>query len=302
MSSAKEIWLEVFINEKLIDRLIIGVGVLAIAGVIGLQGVLDRVTLREPSLEMLYLPHKNVIHAFALADDATGGDLLWLRGVFYIASNSVEEKQEEYYSDLKTKATPANVGKSQKSFSSADFRADPRLTSIFFWNLNSQDAPQLLGLVETVTDLDPTFVTPYIYAATSLAMIYGRYDEARAIIDKGVKNCPQAWEPLYHRGFLRLFYENDKAGAAEDIRKAALFPGVPTIVIQLAAALEIGAGNRDVAIDFLRSLREVTTDNVLKQKIDDMLNVYGKGLTIKRTVKTNQINDVLNSILAGDSL
>lgn len=302
MFFANAIWLEAIIDDKVTNRILTSIGALTILGVIVLQGHLDRITAREPSLDLLYLPHKNVIHALALGDDATGADVLWLRGVFYIAANSVEEKQSEYYSDLKTKATPSNVGSVQKSYTENDFRTDPRLKSMFFWNVNGTEAPQLLNLVERVTDLNPTFVTPYVYAATSLAMFYGRYDEARAIIDKGVRNCPNDWEPIYHRGFLRLFYENDKIGAADDIRHAALLSGAPIIVVQLAAALEVGAGKRDVALDFLRSLREITTDEVLKRKIDDMLNVYGKGIVIERAIKKTQINDMLNSMLAQDSL
>ncbi len=292
----EEILLEETINERLKDGLILGVGSLALAGVIALQANLDTLTLRQPSADLLYLPDRRVIHALVLGDDATGADILWLRGVFYIAANDVEEKQERYFANLTTKATPASVGGRQVSYADADFRSDPRLKSIFYWNINSKDAPQLLNLVQRVTDLDPNFATPYVYAAMSLAMFYGRYAEAREIIDKGVINCSDKWEPLYHRGFLRLFYENDKIGAAEDIRHAALLPGVPTIVIQLAAALEVGAGNRDVAIDFLRSLREVTTDEVLMKKIDDMLNVYGSGMKVQKSINENQVGGFLDSL------
>ena len=297
MSFVSGTWHERKIDERLKNGLILGVGALALAGVIALQRNLDKVTTRDPARELLFLPDRRVIHAFALGDDATGADILWLRGVFYIAANDVEEKQEAYYANLKTKATPATVGRRQVSFGEVDFRTDPRLTSIFFWNMNSSDAPQLLNLVERVTDLNPAFVTPYVYAATSLAMFYGRYGEARKILDKGIKNCPQSWEPLYTRGFLRLFYENDKAGAADDVRHAALLPRAPTIVIQLAAAMEVGAGNRDVAIDFLRSLREVTSDEVLKKKIDDMLNVYGKGVKVERSARANKVGNILDSLL-----
>jgi len=290
------------VNENFKESIIVIIGMIALVSVIAMRHLLDKVTTREPELSLLYLPDKQLIHAFALGDDAAGADLLWLRGVFYIAANSVEEKQEEFQHNLKNKAHPSSGGKREVIYDKTDFRNDPTFQAILFWNLNGTEAPLLLGLADRVTDLDPGFVTPYVYAATSLALFYGRYKEARQIIDKGVLNCPNSWEPLYHRGFLRLFYENDKVGAAEDIRRAAMIPGAPIIVVQLAAALGIGAGQRDVALDFLRSLREITTDDVLKQKIDDMLKVYGEGTQVVITERKTDVKEKLNSMFAGDSL
>lgn len=287
-------------NESTKNLSITSLGIVSLIGVIALQASLDHVAIREPGKELLYLPDSKVFHALALGDDAAAADIVWLRGVFYIAANDVEEKQEDYYHELKLKTPPAVSENKPVSFTETDFRNDPILRRMFFWNLNSNDAPHLMNLAERVSDLDPRFVTPYIHAASNLAMFFGRYPEARAILDRGVINCPDDWEPLYHRGFLRLFYENDKQGAASDIRRAAMLPGAPTIVIQLAAALEVGVGNRDVAIEFLLSLRELTTDEVLKKKIDDMLAVYGKGSPIASNAKKNEIGKLIDSLLTGD--
>jgi tetratricopeptide (TPR) repeat protein len=275
--------------------------VLFLVCLVFLQPTLDRVSRVDPQKELLFIPHQKVLHAFALGEDGLAADLLWLRCVFYIAANSVEEKQEEFHKDLRKKASPAVTGGQTKDFKELDFRTDPRVHSLFFWNMNSTEAPQLFRLAETITDLDPHFVTPYIHTSMNLALYYGRYDEARSILDKCVRNNPGRWEPTYYRGFLRLFYENDKIGAAEDIRAAAMHKQAPTIVVQLAAALEYGSGRRDVALDFLRTLRELTDDATLKAKIDDMMYVYGSGIKRQRVNQKTEVDRLLDSALVSSS-
>jgi len=283
------------LRYNLVAALMLLVG---LAGLVGLQNLIERSD--EPSdaiKSLLFIPDHRILHILALGDNALAADLLWVRSVFYIAANDLEEKQEEHYKDLRTKAlVTADTVKSTDPLQT-DFRSNPTMHSLFFWNLNSEDLPQLLTLAETVTDLDPRFVTPYVHGAMNLGLFAGRYEEAIKLLDKGVRNCPDNWEPNYYRGFLRLFYLNDKAGAAADVTEAAKKTNAPTIVIQLAAALTVGAGEREQAIDFLRSLREVTDDEQLQKKIDDMLKVYGSNAKIAPRKQVNEIGRKLGTIL-----
>lgn len=246
---------------------------------------------------LLYIPERAVLHSSALGDDGLAADLLWLRSVFYIGDNDLEDKQLAKFSDLRTKVTGVQNRPPGVSFDDQDFRQDPSLQSLLFWNDGSNDLPQLFPLVNRVTELDPAFVTPYIHGAMNLAMYAGRYSEARYLLDRAVINCPGRWEPSYYRGFLRLFYANDKLGAVDDITTAARTPGAPIIVIQLAAALQVGAGMKDQTIQFLTSLRGLTDEPELKKKIDDMLAVYGKGVKVERAAQTNQVTSMLDSLL-----
>lgn len=247
---------------------------------------------------LLYIPDRRVLHAAALGDDALAADILWLRTVFYIAATELdlEEKQGEFHADLEGK-TEWKDAPFPKSFEDADFSADPRIRRLLFWNANSNDIPQLGKLVGTVTDLNPRFVTPYVHGAMNLAVFAGRFDEAIALLDKGAAHNPDRWEPFYYRGFLRLFARNDKSGAARDVQTAAMIRGTPAIVVQLAGALGVGAGERDHTLEFLRSLRDVTDDAELRRKIDNMLTVYGAGAKAGPARRKDEIGIMFDSIL-----
>lgn len=265
-------------------------------------------------LELLWVPDIRVVHGLALGDDNTAADMLWLRSIFYLAEQHPELDHHHHHGEEcpvchggsfggeKHTHTADNEGHSlphvhnnsiegkifgdpdttitdeeiSGNYDPLDFRHNRSLKTLLLYDVNSGKSLHLYRLLNTATDLDPMFASVYYQGAMNLGMIEGRYNEALKLINKGIKARPDRWEMHYYRGFIRLFYLNDKAGAAIDIQTAALKPDAPVIVVQLAAALQVGIGNVDMALEFLRSLIEVTDDPVMREKIHNMLEVYSK--------------------------
>jgi len=101
------------------------------------------------------------------------------------------------------------------------------------------------------------------------------------LLDKGIRQRSDRWEMPYFKGFIHLFFMNDKLGAAREIRAAATKRNAPGFVIRLAAALQVGLGRLETAIEFLRSLAEVTEDEQLKRQIEDIILNYEQQRKIK---------------------
>lgn len=257
-------------------RTILAVAV--IAGLLIMLNVVSAYTERiaaqnEPGNELLYLPDRQLLHIAALGDDMTAADLMWLRGVFYVAAQGFEEKQEESYKHWFIRQA-ASAQSDTIDFWHYDFRQHPVIQHMLLWNLGSEDARELSRLLDNVTRLDSLFATPYVQGGLNLALMAGRPEEALKLLDRGVQAMPDRWEMPYYRGFIKLFFLNDKAGALDDISLAAQKPGVLPVVVDLAAALKMGMGKRDLALDFLRSLYDLTNDQTLKKNIGDLLARY----------------------------
>ena len=147
-----------------------------------------------------------------------------------------------------------------------------------------------------VTDLDPRFKTPYFKGALNLGLAFGRFDEALELLSKGIRAVPDRWEMFYYCGFIKLFYLNDKESASDDLVKAALKPDAPPIVVQQAAAIKVGLGQKELAVAFLQTLYETTENEDMKEKIENMLKVYVKGKP-KAPIIKKDISDTLDSLL-----
>ncbi len=225
---------------------------------------------------LLYVPSERILHWAALGDDAVAADLLWLRSIFYVAANDMEERQEHWMKQHsqqfqeKMKRFKAEICTSDVDI--LDARKNPILEMMFFWNENSRFAPHLYSILVKVTNLDSLFVTPYYVGSLYLSLAYGRYGEAKRLLDKGVSICQDRWEPVYHRGFLRLFYENDKIGALKDIAEAASKKNAPPFVLDLATGLKAGLTGKDAALAFLKSLYDATDDEDLKRRLEVAMN------------------------------
>jgi hypothetical protein len=250
----------------------------------------------KPDKQLLYLPDWKVMHVLSLNEDLTAADMLWIRGVFYISAQRFEVKQlrlagvevedhwgrhdhkycqEHFHFDEKDKykeeerQVPDSV-----SFFDYDFRQHPVIHQMLFWNIGSADAEHLYRLLDNVTTLDPLFITPYVSGGMNLAIMAGRPGEALLLMNKGLIYNPESWEMLFHRGFIKLFYYNDKIGATEDIKLAATKPGAIPIVISLATSMQAGLKGREFAHEFLRSLSEVSQNEQVRQQVANLLERY----------------------------
>lgn len=221
---------------------------------------------------LLYVPSAEVLHLVSLGEDLTAADLLYLRGVFYIAESNIHDIFEEYIQQGITGREDRDLTADSIAAANLDFRNHSLLRKLFFWNENSDLGKDLYPLLERVSDLDPRFEPVYTSGALMLAMFYGRPEEALKLTQKGVAHLPQRWSPLYYRGFLKLFYFSDKEGSADDFIQAALKPDAPEFLIHLAQNLQYKIKGEDLAIRYLESLAYSSEDPLVREKIEEVVS------------------------------
>jgi hypothetical protein len=211
--------------------------------IVVLQNRIEAVEDDNDTTNLLYVPDIRVLHGLMLGDDAVAADLLWLLSIFYMASfhnhhaHGTEKNHIEHDKDVGEKKYD-----SAQSFHNIDFGENIAVKKLLFSNEHRNDAIHLTKLLNMVTDLDSTFVTPYYEGAINLGLEFGRIDEAIELLNKGIRAVPEQWEMYYYSGFIKLFYLNDKSGAADDMIKAAIRPNAPPNVVQQAAAFKVWAG------------------------------------------------------------
>ncbi len=257
--------------------------------------------------ELLWVPDWKIPHILALGDDDTAADLLWVRSTFYVGAyhghhghhheghdgheghhsqyglhqdghDGHNHERERGAHDAESEPAPPD----SVDFMEVDLGKIPFIRNSLKGHLGAQEAVHMYHLFDVVTDLDPLFATPYYQGAMYLLLMAGRWREAQNLLDKGARERPDRWEMPYFKGFVNLFYVNDKTAAVKQIRTAAAKRGAPAFVIRLAAALQYGFGGVDTALEFLRSLAEVTEDEQLKGQIEEIILKYKQKQRISR--------------------
>lgn len=196
--------------------------VLVVVAVVVLAGsVLDARDRRYPRSDAdtreLYLTSGDTIGRLALGFDAALADVYWIRAV------------QHYGRDRKL----------------------PRYTGRY---------ELLAPLVDITTSLDPHFTTAYVFGAIFLAEPLpngpDQFDEAVALLEKGLRAEPDAWRYAQYLGFLHFWHRDDRQAAAREFERAASIPGAPVWLKPLAAQMFAEGGDRQAARTLLESLAQ----------------------------------------------
>jgi hypothetical protein len=130
-----------------------------------------------------------------------------------------------------------------------------RTISYFGGHFESDRAyPWLARMCDLVTDLDPRAEHVYRFAGLILPWEANEVDEGIRLLEKGVRNLPDAWELHYFLGMTRYFFEDDTDAAAHELGIAAHIPGAPPVVGRLAAVMHGRASSPATTVQFLREL------------------------------------------------
>jgi hypothetical protein len=114
--------------------------------------------------------------------------------------------------------------------------------------------PWLAYMCDVVTELDPRAIHVYRFGGVILPWEADHIDDGIALLEKGTRNLPEAWELRYMLGFSYYFFKNDLPNATATLRAAALTPGAPAYVGQLTAAVVAAQHGPSNAIDFLQEV------------------------------------------------
>ena len=117
--------------------------------------------------------------------------------------------------------------------------------------------------VDVLTDLDPTFVAPYQATGVLLGVLVGHHDEGIAILTKGMRHNPDAWQLPFLAGYISYYELCDASAGGKYLRMAAQAPGSPAYLPKLAARMTVESGDPAAALEFLdRFSRSVNDDRI----------------------------------------
>lgn len=119
----------------------------------------------------------------------------------------------------------------------------------------SIDLSLLWSYFDTITDLDPRFLSPYSFGNLVLGETAGDREKGLAILDKGIENNPDSYKPAYDAAFYALWGLEDAELARRYVRIASATPDCPEFVRRWEAFLDERMGRYEAA--FQKFLGEV---------------------------------------------
>ncbi len=119
-------------------------------------------------------------------------------------------------------------------------------------------------LYQIITDLDPHFLTAYTYGGIFLALIADKPNLAIELLEKGLKNNPNAWELPYDMGLYAYKRMNDPERAAQYYQIASQIPGSPDLLKGNVAMLLTRAGQRELALKKWQDMYDTATDESIR--------------------------------------
>ena len=116
------------------------------------------------------------------------------------------------------------------------------------WAQGAHDLAYFAGLIDIVTDLDPPFVFPYIFGAVVLAQDMKDLDRGIAVLHKGMRQNPMAWQYPFEIGFLYYVVARDSERAARYFELASRLPEGGDRARRFAAFVHAKAGHEETSI------------------------------------------------------
>jgi hypothetical protein len=115
-------------------------------------------------------------------------------------------------------------------------------------------------MLQRVTDLDPRFLDPYVYAEMTLAWQAGMLEEANQLLLKATQHRSEDYRSAYYIGFNHFYFKKDAVKAAPYFRSAAQAPNAPSYLKGLAARVSLYGRQTALGISFLEDLIKETQD------------------------------------------
>lgn len=126
--------------------------------------------------------------------------------------------------------------------------------------------PQLLELVDLITDLDPEHGYAYEVGGILLSTA-GRIEESNRILEKGMEHVPHRWQLPFYAGYNQWFEAEELSRGAELVLRAARIPGSPAYLTGLATQLFSSADQLEAAILLLQAALEQNPSEAIKEEM-----------------------------------
>lgn len=135
--------------------------------------------------------------------------------------------------------------------------------------------------IDTVTTLDPKFLSPYEVGSLTLTIVADKVALSNKLLEKAATNNPDVWQFPYYLGFNYMFFLKDYKEAARYMEVAATKPGRPGYLPLLASRLYVQAEDPAYALEFLSRMYDNTKDEKLRENILARMNLLKAQLEIK---------------------
>jgi tetratricopeptide (TPR) repeat protein len=129
--------------------------------------------------------------------------------------------------------------------------------------LTTRNYDQAERLFNVIYDLDPTFLEATRFGALILSQDAGNPDAAFRLLGRGEHDFPNRWEYPFERGFIHHTITREYAAAGSAYRRAASLPDAPDLALRLAGISYAKLGDRGMAREIWRSIREETANEML---------------------------------------
>lgn len=143
--------------------------------------------------------------------------------------------------------------------------------------MSDRNYPWLYHIVDLVTTLDPQFVWPYYFGGITLSLETRQVEQSNLVLKKAIHYHPDDWQFPFFLGFNYWYHENNIPAAASYLKRAAMLPGSPRFLKTFPARLYNQAGQKDVALQFLREMEKKTQDTNMKAQIAKRIEEILKG-------------------------
>lgn len=112
----------------------------------------------------------------------------------------------------------------------------------------------IVSSTHVITDLDPRFWDPYLFAGMTLTWDYKDFPSANYFFSKAMHYAPEDWQPPYFIGFNCFYFMNDIACGTEYISLAARKKQAPAYLPHLASRLAMFGDSYQPVLVMLKQL------------------------------------------------
>jgi tetratricopeptide (TPR) repeat protein len=149
--------------------------------------------------------------------------------------------------------------------------------------LSEKEWSWIFNSLDLSTDLDPYFLDPYYFGATTLAWDADKVTEADMLLEKAMRRRTWDWTIPFYLGFNHFYFLRNNEKASEYLMEAARRPGglmgfAPT----LAARLSYKGRQTENSIFFLEEILRKTDDEKTRYIYELRLNALKKILHLEK--------------------
>ncbi len=153
---------------------------------------------------------------------------------------------------------------------------------------SNEEWQQTYAMLNAVTDLDPRFWDPYLFAEVMFAWQNNMQNQANKLLLKAAHYRPNDYQPYYFLGFNAFYFNHDAAKAAPYLRKSASRPGAPGFLKGLAARFSLYGSQTKLGILFLANLLKSTSNPKTRTYLTKRLQTLKKINYLEDKVKEFQ--------------